>query len=84
MTYIKPLEEVHVFFNKMTSRLVRFRKQIEKIKETGDVAHDEYLINLKKLIDNEIIKPKPDFVKVMSYILLHRIKFECLGIIGDH
>jgi hypothetical protein len=56
--------------------LLHFRKNLEFIKETGDLKHDAYLQDLKKLIDEEMTKPKPNIVKVMNFMCMNRMKFD--------
>jgi hypothetical protein len=63
-----------------TEALLKFRADLAWIANTGDIAHDKYLINLKKLIDEEILKPNPDTIKIMNYICMNRMKFEIKGI----
>jgi hypothetical protein len=59
--------------------LIRFRQDLEDIKKTGDIIHDKYLDNLKKVIDKELSKPDPEPLKVMQYITLNRMKLDFLG-----
>ncbi len=62
-----------------TAALIKFRSELAWIKKTGDLAHDKYLHDLKKLIDDELISEKPDVAKVMNYIFLNQMKFELKG-----
>jgi hypothetical protein len=59
--------------------LIRFRQDLEDIKKTGNIIHDKYLDNLKKVIDKELSKPDPEPLKVMQYITLNRMKLDFLG-----
>jgi len=59
-----------------TEALLKFRADLACIANTGDIAHDKCLINLKKLIDEEILKPKPDMDRIYKYICMNRMKFD--------
>lgn len=63
---------------KRVGPLVQFRYDIEQIKETGDIEHDNYLRDLKKKIDDELSKPEPNSTKVMEFIMLNRMKQELI------
>lgn len=63
---------------KRVGPLVQFRNDIEQIKETGDIEHDNYLRDLKKKIDDELSKPEPNSTKVMEFIMLNRMKQELI------